>query len=120
MTTNNAQNTVKNGYEGWSFFHANADRTVHTNEQMLHFGGIVCPECKVEREAEDLLTVSADRGKEIIGEILETANKAFGRHEHNGPEWECGRGDCGVFCWGCIAVHNTEVHRAEIMAELNS
>lgn len=34
--------------ETWRFFHRNADRTAHLNEQHYRYGGVVCPLCREE------------------------------------------------------------------------
>ena len=36
--------------ESWAFFHRNADRGIHENEQRFHNRQLVCPDCIAEQE----------------------------------------------------------------------
>ena len=43
---------VSESLEGWDFFHRNAGRVAHINEQHYRYGGLICPDCQGQPDAD--------------------------------------------------------------------
>ena len=35
-------------------------------------------------------------------------------HEHKGTDWRCGHGCGATLCWGCVGLHNSDLHHGAI------